>query len=56
MRSASDQLAKRAAFDHAFDQMRNVWSNARTIGQMRALLGAFDQSPNVAFGQMPHVL
>jgi len=32
MRSAYDQLVKRAAFD----QMRNVWSNAR--GKMRAHL------------------
>jgi len=36
MRSASDQLAKRAAFD----KMRNVWPNARAFGQM---LSAFDQ-------------
>jgi len=36
MRSASDQLAKRAAFD----QMYNVWPNARAFGQMRS---AFDQ-------------
>jgi len=36
MRSASDHLAKRAAFD----QMRNVWLNARAFGQMRS---AFDQ-------------
>jgi len=36
MRSASDQLVKRAAFE----QMRNVWPNARAFGQM---LGAFDQ-------------
>jgi len=42
MRCASDQLVKRAAFD----QMRNVWSNARTFGQMRAHLtkcATFDQ-------------
>jgi len=44
MRSASDQLVKRAAFD----QMRNVWSNvrARAFSQMRAHLAkcaTFDQ-------------
>jgi len=31
---ASDQLTKRVAFD----QMRNVWSNARAFGQLRCTL------------------
>jgi len=35
MRSASDQLAKHTAFD----QMRNVWPDARTFSRM---LSAFD--------------
>jgi len=34
MRCVPDQLVKRAAFD----QMRNIWSNARAFGQMRAHL------------------
>jgi len=32
MHCASDQLTKR----EAFDQMRNVWSNARAFGGMRS--------------------
>jgi len=47
MRCASDQLTKRMAFD----QMHNVWSNARAFGQMRAHL-----TKHCAFGQMPCVL
>jgi len=42
MCSASNQLAKRAAFD----QMRNIWRNARAFGQM---LSAFDQCRTLKF-------
>jgi len=42
MRSASDQLVKRAAFD----QMRNIWSNARTFGPAR-LINAEHRNSNL---------